>query len=172
MNLPLFVRPLSDLERGQIQAGLRSAEAFTVRRCQILLASAGGARPSQIARNLACARGTVRNAIHAFHAEGTPCLREKSSRPHSVRPALDGRHVGALKDLLHHSPRALGKPTSLWTLDLLAEACHTRGWTPRRFTGEAIRVALRRLGIRWRRAKHWITSPDPAYARKKTRATG
>src|SRR5262249_12923497 len=33
---------------------------------------------------------------------------------------------------------------------------------------EAIRVALKRLGIRWRRAKHWITSPDPAYARKKS----
>jgi hypothetical protein len=54
----------------------------------------------------------------------------------------------------------------------LAEVCHARGWTPWRFTGEAIRLALKRLGIRWRRAKHWITSPDPAYARKKKRATG
>ena len=113
--------------------------------------------PSQIARNLACARGTVRNAIHAFHAEGA-CLREKSSRPHSARPALDDRHADALTDLLHHSPRLLGKPTSLWTLDLLAEVCYDRGWTPRRYTGEAIRLALKRLGIRWRRAKHWVTS--------------
>jgi transposase len=30
-------------------------------------------------------------------------------------------------------------------------------------------VALRRLGVTWKRAKHWITSPDPAYARKKKR---
>jgi transposase len=167
MNLPLFVRPLSPSEREQLRAGLRSADSFAVRRSQILLASDGGLRPSQIARNLACSRGTVRNAIHASQAEGAACLREKSSRPHSARPALDERHVVALKDLLHHSPRLLGKPTSLWTLDLLAEACHARGWTPRRFTGEAIRLALRRLGIRWRRAKRWITSPDPAYARKK-----
>src|SRR5262249_39331454 len=71
-------------------------------------------------------------------------------------------------DLLHHSPRLLGKPTSLWTLDLVAEVCCAKGWTPRQLTGEAIRVALKRLGIRWRRAKHWITSPDPAYARKKS----
>jgi hypothetical protein len=56
-------------------------------------------------------------------------------------------------------------------LDLLAEVCHARGWTPRRLTAEAIRMALKRLDIRWRRAKHWITSPDPAYARKKTPAT-
>src|SRR5258707_11700148 len=100
MNLPLFVRPLTASERLQIQAGLRSPDAFTVRRCQILLASDNGLRPSQIARNLACSRGTVRNAIHAIHGEGDGSLHEKSSRPHSARPALDDRHADALKDLL------------------------------------------------------------------------
>jgi transposase len=171
MKTPLFVRPISHAERKRLQLRLRSADAFTVRRCQILLASADGLRPSQIARNLACSRGTVRHAIHAFHADGLAALDEKSSRPHSARPALDRGHLDAIKDLLHHSPRTFGKPTSLWTLDLVAEMCHARGWTPRQFTGEAIRAALKRLGIRWRRAKHWITSPDPAYARKKQRAT-
>jgi hypothetical protein len=34
-------------------------------------------------------------------------------------------------------------------------------------TGETIRQALRRLGVGWKRAKAWITSPDPAYLRKK-----
>ena len=32
--------------------------------------------------------------------------------------------------------------------------------------------ALLRLGVGWKRAKTWITSPDPAYLRKKGRATG
>jgi hypothetical protein len=77
-----------------------------------------------------------------------------------------------LKDLLHHSPRLLGKSTGLWTLDLLAEVCHERGWTPRLYTGEAVRLTLKPLAIRWQRAKHWITSPDPAYAKKKKHATG
>jgi hypothetical protein len=31
--------------------------------------------------------------------------------------------------------------------------------------------ALKRLGVGWRRAKLWITSPDPQYALKKTGAT-
>jgi hypothetical protein len=167
MSPPLFVRTLTASERQQFQAGLRSSDAFTVRRCQILLASDNGLRSAQIAQNLGCARGTVHNAIHAFHAEDLSCLREKSSRPHSARPFLGPSRIDALKDLLHQSPRLLGKPTSLWTLDLLAEVCHSRGWTPRQLTGEAIRVALKRLGIRWRRAKRWITSPDPAYARKR-----
>ena len=171
MKPPLFVRTLTAAERQRLQSGLRAAEAFTVRRCQILRASADGLRASRIARELRCGVVTVRNAIHAFAREGLACLQEKSSRPHSARASLDASSAGPLKDLLHHSPRTLGKPTGLWTLELLAEACFVRGWTPRQLTGEAIRVALKRLGIRWRRARQWITSPDPAYARKKNRAT-
>jgi transposase len=171
MKPPTFVRSLTAPERQQLQAGLRAAEAFTVRRCQILLASANGQRAPTIARNLHCAVGTVHYALHAFQREGLACLQEKSSRPHSAQAFLDERFTDALKDLLHHSPRLFGKPTSLWTLDLVAEVCHSKGWTPRQLTGEAIRVALQRLGIRWRRAKHWITSPDPAYARKKNLVT-
>jgi transposase len=172
MHPPLFIRPLSGVERASLRAGLRSADAFTLRRCQALLASDQGQDVARIARNLGCSRGTVRNALKAFRGEGLACLRAKSTRPHSAKPFLTEDHAPALEDLLHHSPRLHGKPTSLWTLDLVAEVCHGLGWTPRQLSGEAIRLALGRLGISWQRAKHWITSPDPAYARKKTRATG
>jgi transposase len=167
MKPPSFARALTTAERRQLQSGLRSADAFTVRRCQILLASAEGLAPPQIARNLACAVGTVHYALRAFAREGLACLQAKSSRPHSVHPCLDQQHTDALKDLLHHSPRLFGQPTSFWTLSRVAHVCHAKGWTPRRLSGEAIRQALKRLGIRWRRAKHWITSPDPSYTRKK-----
>jgi len=36
---------------------------------------------------------------------------------------------------------------------------------------ETIRRALSRLGVGWKRAKRWLTSPDPAYIRKKAAAT-
>jgi len=171
MKAPTFIRPLGCSEHGQLRAGLRCSDAFTVRRCQILLASHQGLHASTIAANLGCAVGTVLGALHAFQKEGLVCLREKSSRPHSARPFLDERHREPVKDLLHHSPRLFGKHTSVWTLNLLADVCHGKGWTPRRLTGEAIRIALKRFKIRWKRAKHWITSPDPAYARKKKRVT-
>jgi len=171
MKPPIFVRTLPAAERQQLQVGLRSPAAFTARRCQILLASAQGQGCAQIARQLHCAIGTVHNALRAFHREGLVALQEKSSRPHSAHAFLHAVHAEALHDVLHRSPRLFGKPTSLWTLDLVAEVCHRKGWTPRQLTGEAIRLTLKRLGIRWRRAKHWITSPDPAYARKKKRAT-
>jgi transposase len=172
MHPPLFIRPLSEAERALLRAGLHSADAFTLRRCQVLLASDQGQGAARIARNLGFSKGTALNALRDFHARGLACLKPKPSRPPSAHPFLTEDHVPALEDLLHHSPRLCGHPTSLWTLDLVAQACFEHGWTPRALTGEAIRQALQRLGISWQRAKHWITSPDPAYARKKTRATG
>ena len=166
-----FVRTLTADERQQLQAGLRSADAFTLRRCQILLASAAGHSPALIARNLGGTAASVRNAIHAFQAEGLACLTQKSSRPKSARPLLDEAFHEPLRHLLHQSPRTFGKARGTWTLGLVAEVCCERGWTPRRLSIDTIRLAIQRLGVSWKRAKHWITSPDPAYARKKKRGT-
>jgi transposase len=162
------VRPLTDAERAALTAGLRSKDAFVLRRCQILLASARGERAPRIAEHLGCDDQTVLDALHAFNAEGLPALRKGSSRPKRLRPAAFGpEQADALRALLHHSPRRFGKPTSLWTLELAAEVSFAQGLTATRVTGETIRATLQRLGIGWKRAKHWITSPDPAYARKK-----
>jgi transposase len=171
MQTPIFVRTLTATERQQLRAGLRSPDAFTVRRCQILLASASGDTPPRIARTLGCTAPSVRNALHAFQAEGLACLKAKSSRPKNARPLLDASYDDRLRDLLHRGPRTCGKPRSTWTLSLLAEVVHERGWAPRVLSIEAIRHAVHRLGVTWRRAKHGITSPDPAYARKKKLAT-
>lgn len=171
MPRPIFIRPLLSAERAQLEAGLRSSEAFVLRRCQALLARARGERVPHIAQSLGCDEQTVRNAIHAFNGTGLTALAAGSSRPHSIQAALDDDRAERLRDLLHHSPRTFGKPTSLWTLDLAAEVCFEQGITPKRVAGETIRATLVRLGVRWLRAKNWITSPDPAYARKKGLAT-
>jgi transposase len=172
MRPPLFVRPLSPEERQALRDGLRSPSAFTLRRCQILLASAEGLKPSEIRARLGCSTQTAREAIRAFAAEGAACLRAKSHRPMSARPTLDDTACERVRALLHRSPRDFGKPTSLWTLDLAAEVAFAEGIAPHRMSGESIRRALKRLGVGWKRAKTWITSPDPAYLRKKGRATG
>jgi transposase len=171
MGTPSFIRPLAPDEHQAIKSGLRSPDSFTLRRCQILLASAEGLRPSLIATRLGCASQTVRNAIHAFAAEGLACLAKKSNRPKSSRPELDDARCERLRALLHRSPRDFGKPTSLWTLALAAEVALTEGITGRLVSDETIRQALKRMGVGWRRAKTWITSPDPAYLRKRGRAT-
>jgi transposase len=171
MKPPLFVRPLTEPERQALRDGLRSKDAFTLRRCQILLASADGLRPAQIASRFGCASQTARNAIRAFVAAGIACVREGSHRPATARPEIDEAGCERLRALLHRSPRDFGKPTSLWTLAIAAEVAHAQGITARLVSDETIRQALKRMGVGWKRAKTWITSPDPAYARKKGRAT-
>jgi hypothetical protein len=94
-------------------------------------------------------------------------LQPRSSRPHTTSTIFDGGACESLRALLHQSPRTFGKPTSRWTLQLAAEVSFAQGLTPRLVSDESIRLVLRRLGIAWKRAKHWLTSPDPAYARKK-----
>src|SRR5215217_509939 len=89
MKRPIFVRPLSDAERETLEAGLRSPDAFTLRRCQILLASNRGKNAYQIAHELGCNPQTARNAIHAFNEKGLPqALRPGSKHPRTVSIGL------------------------------------------------------------------------------------
>src|SRR5215212_3141792 len=131
MKPPIFVRTLSKQERQELEGGLRSSDAFVLRRCQILLASARGEHPPRIAENLGCGSQTVRNAIHDFNEKGLAALVAGSSRPKEVHAGFE------------------------------------EGITERRVSGETIRATLARLGVRWKRAKRWMESPDPEYARKK-----
>ncbi len=172
MKPSIFVRELSKKEREALEVGLRSSNAFVLRRCQILLASSKGERPPRIAENLRCGSQTVRNAIHEFNERGLGALRAGSSRPREVHAAFDEDGAEALRELLHHSPREFGKQTNLWTLADAAQVSFEEDLTERRVSGETIRATLWRLGVRWERAKRWIESPDPEYARKKGLSSG
>ena len=167
MKPPLFVRSLSDQEREALRARCRERSSFTLRRCQIILASADRQRVSQIARHLHCSRQTVRNAIHAFCARGLASLKLMSSRPKTVQPLFDEVKLEQLKALLHTNPRSLGKKRSTWTLRLLVQVCVEQGVTGQQVSIETLRQAFGRLGVTWKRAKNWITSPDPSYQLKK-----
>jgi transposase len=169
---PIFARTLTDDERTALSAGLRSRDAFVLRRCQILLASAGGKRASQIAAELGCDTDTALNAINAFNATSLEALTAGSSRPNVIHRAFDAEQAEKLRALLHRSPRDLGCDTSRWTLALAAKVSFEQGITPEQVSLEAVRMTLQRLGVRWKRAKQWMTSPDPAYVRKKTTETG
>jgi transposase len=170
--MPIFIRPLTEDELRQIQAGLRSSDAFVLRRCQILLASARKARASTIAHQLGCDDQTVRNVIHGFHAAGLAVLQAGSSRPHHLRTTFSDEGCQRLPDLLHRSPRDFGKERSTWTLELAAQASFEQGIIAQEGSTESVRRALKRLKTNWKRAKHWMTSPDPQYLLKKTLAIG
>ncbi len=171
MKPPLFIRPLPDDERRQLEADRRTADAFRVRRAQIVLASARRLSPKPIAQLVGCSVQTVRNVLHAFNTRGIESLEKQSNRPKSAAPRLDATRCDCLRHILHQSPRLYGKPTGVWTLALAADVCYEQGVTERRMSDETIRRALQRSPTHGKRAKHWITSPEPHYARKKSGAT-
>ncbi len=170
---PLYARALTDEERQALRQSLKSSNGFAVRRAQMILMSADERlKVDEIGRRVGCQGQAVRQAIHAFHREGLCCLEAKAKGNPTDRRALDDAAREQLRQLIRRSPRDLGYDSSLWTLDLLAQACFEQGLTATRVTGETIRATLAALGIRWRRVKQRINSPDEHYTVKKSGATG
>jgi transposase len=172
MKPPVRLRTLTEKEAAALAAGLRSKSAFTLKRCQILTAHRAGKAVQDIAAALHCGGQTVRRAIHAFNGEGVAALTHKSHANHTSRAVFDQTKAGWLLEAIHKSPRTFGKETSLWTTGLLAVVACEQGLTQSQVDPETIRLALKRLGVNWKRAKKRIQSPDGAYTRKKTGATG
>ena len=168
MEASIYVRALTEAERQHIQNALRSSDAFTLRRAQIIRASTDGQSAKPIAKALGCSVQTARNAIRAFNEKGVDCLKKQASRPKTVQAVFDEAKQARLQHLLHQSPRVFGHEKSVWTLELLVTVCQQEGLTEQAVSDETVRRALKRFGWNWKRAKDWINSPDPAYDRKKT----
>ena len=111
----------------------------------------------------------MRNGIRAFNAQGVASLVAVSSRQSAPGAGRGGAE--RLRAILHQSPRSFGHARSTWTLALLAEVAQAEGLSASVLSIETIRQALLRLEVGWKRAKRWLTSPDPP-TRKKRRATG
>jgi len=162
--------PTEDEHRALVQ-GTKAPSGFTMRRSHILLLSAEGLTPQQIAHRLHCGDQTVRNVIRAFEREGLGCLVAKSSRPQHDNSTFTAEGLQRLQDVVHRSPRDFGGQSSLWSLAQLAQVCFNAGIVARPISYETVRRALRKLGLDWRHARHHITSHDPQYERKKAAST-
>src|SRR5436305_14074303 len=109
MKALIFVRDLSEEEQKSLSAGLRSSDAFVLRRSQILLASARGESAPRIAQALSCDEQTVRHAIHEFNQQGRAALQASSSRPHHLVTVLrEDVTAEQFKTILHRPPRDFG----------------------------------------------------------------
>src|SRR5258708_32224389 len=114
MKTPIVVRTLTGEEISELEKGLRSGLAFTVRRCQIaLMSSQEKLAAGRIAERLKCSDQCVREAIHAFEAEGLASVRGKSRARHDKQQALDERGIAWLKQAIRQSPRGAGYAASL-----------------------------------------------------------
>ncbi len=173
MRLPLFVRTISDEEQRELEKGLRSSSAFMVRRSQIVhMSSQERLTARAISQRLKSSDQCVREAIRAFDREGLDSLQPKTRARHDDQQALDAAGREWLQAVIRRSPREFGFERSLWTLDRLAELAAREGYAPKELDRATMSRLLKRLGIDWRWAKHWITSPDRQYGGKKSGVTG
>jgi transposase len=85
MSQAFNMRPLTEDERQRLRAGLRSPKAFTLRRCQILLAAAEGEKPARVAHILGCTKATVSHVLDDFSARGIICIHEERRRANALR---------------------------------------------------------------------------------------
>src|SRR4029450_7881126 len=105
MKPPLYVRPLTDEERRQLEADRPPTNACRMRRAQMVLASARGLSPQPIAQLVGCCVQTVRHVIHAVNTTGLACVSKPSTRPKRVVPTLTAPKCEQLQHILHQSPR-------------------------------------------------------------------
>ena len=156
--------PRQTKERDQLYRTTKEPRLRT-RAQMVLLAVAQGLKVPQIAAIVRESEATVLRGLKRYLAEGIEGLQEapRPGRPSEVSAA----YRTALLAAVRRRPRRLGLPFSLWTLrrlvDYLAEHSGSR------VSDETVRRALRHAGSVRSRPQQPISSPDPAYAVKKSR---
>ena len=169
----IYARKPSKGERQKLESGLKSSVGATVRRSQIILLSADERKTAQeISERISQSDQQIRNVLHAFNEKGISCLSLQSRARHDDQRAYDDDARERLRELIRQSPREHGYESSLWTLEMLAEVSHQKGWTGYQVHPSTVSQTLIEMGVNWGRAKRWINSPDENYSGKKSAEIG
>ena len=163
--MTIKIRALSTQEQRTLAHWQRGDDAVRYRHARVLLLASKSWTSEQIAEALGLHIDTVRALIKGFNEGGLDAVTPK---PRSGgRPPTHGSDVGeAAEDLLRQPPSPEEGPAT-WSLHRLAQALGDRLGYLSGISHETVRRLLQRRGISYRRAKAWLTSPDPAYTRHK-----
>jgi transposase len=165
--MAIRVRSITAEESEILDRWQRSDNIVCYRRARILRLSEADWRCPAIAEVLALHAETVRCVIKAFNEGGieaiTPQPRSGGRPPDYTQEVADFAENLARQE----PPDQEGRAT--WTLHGLAKAIAARFEYIDKMSHEAVRRLLKLRDIAYYRAKHWLTSPDPHYERRKRR---
>jgi transposase len=163
--MAIRVRPITTEESGILDRWQRSDDVIRYRRARILRLSEAKWKCPAIAESLALHAETVRDVIKAFDEGGIPAI-VPEPRSGGRPPTYTQKVAESAEDLARQEPPAEeGRAT--WTLHALAKAIACRFEHLDKVSHEAVRRLLNQRDIVYRKAKNWLTSPDPQYKLRK-----
>jgi transposase len=152
----------------QLDAEMKSAtDTKWYRRLKVIDLSSQGYSVPELSRIFDLGVGAIRRHIHAYNEAGLDGLRPGYGQG---RPSTLTWTQAQWLDLLSQSPAnlaLLATGAQNWTQALLAQ--YLAVYHQVQVSQATIARALRRVGIRWRRAKARVYSPDPLYVVKRQR---
>lgn len=157
-------------DRKQICCELKAAsDAKWYRRLKVIDLSSQGYSVPDLAQLFDLSEATIRSYIHCFNRGGVTGLRPDYGQG---RPSTLAWTQAQWQDVLAQSPAHLSLLASKahnWTQALLQR--YLKAYHQLEVSQPTIAKSLRRAGIRWRRAKLRVYSPDPLYLVKRQRIT-
>jgi len=161
----LYARDLRRWEGERVQRILRHGRnAFYVRRCQVILASAQGMKVPEIADTYFLSQDHVRRLIRRFNKDGFDSL--KPEKPGGKYPVFTEEQEAEIIELVMMPPKLLGLPFTQWSLHKLKDEAIRRKIVGT-ISHEKIREILKKAKISNQRTKTWKESNDPELEPKK-----
>ena len=155
-------------DREAIQSEITAtADVKWYRRLKVIDLSAQGHSVPDLAQMFDLTEATIRSYVHRFNDAGLVGLKPEYGKG---RPAMVNLTKSQWLDVLSQAPADLEQLNSAaqnWTQALLQQ--YLEAYHQITVTRPTISKALRKAGIRWRRAKLRVHSPDPLYVVKRQR---
>ena len=161
----LYVRDINVAEGRKLQRIVRSdRNRIKVRRAQVILASAQGAKVPAIARRLYFSAQHVRTIIKSFNADGFEALAPKygGGRPET----FSEEQRSLILETALCPPDLLGQPFTRWSLAKLRTYVMEEGIVDS-ISIESIRQMLKGAKVKLQRTKTWKECNDPKLRSKK-----
>jgi len=162
-NASVYVRTITDLEKGKLKAEAKSSNSFTKDRAKIILYSSQRLFAKQIAEKISCKERKVRAAIKDFNNKGLQALQRGKAK--GAMPKFDNVKKSII--LMHFSkkPSDFNLHFTTWTLPRFRK--HLINYEVVEYISiETLRQILMKAGAKLERSKRWQYSPDKDFHKK------
>ena len=162
-NASVYVRTITDLEKGKLKTEAKSSNSFTKDRAKIILYSSQRLFAKQIAEKISCKERKVRAAIKDFNNKGLQALQRGKAK--GAMPKFDNVKKSII--LMHFSkkPSDFNLHFTTWTLPRFRK--HLINYEVVEYISiETLRQILMKAGAKLERSKRWQYSPDKDFHKK------